>query len=188
VGPIVRFRLQITPVALDIRHFRSPMVTSAGCMGTAPTLELWRMMRRPGAQVWALHQTDDGPQGRRILMASQRYGAGLPRLLRSRIFAGAWRRMRTPRTTAFGGSYRLMGRQDVSIHLAEQELRLIRTSGSCGKAAQSKNIIDNNRNFFVRAEYGQKQLLREEALELEAMRRSNSAFTRLIPVSAHHRA
>jgi len=27
---------------------------------------------KPGAQVWALHQTDEGPRGRRILMASQR--------------------------------------------------------------------------------------------------------------------
>src|ERR1019366_634421 len=32
---------------------------------------------KPGASVWAVHQTDEGPQGRRILMASQRYGAGL---------------------------------------------------------------------------------------------------------------
>jgi uncharacterized membrane protein len=32
---------------------------------------------KPGAQIWAVHQQDEGPKGRRILMAAQRYGAGL---------------------------------------------------------------------------------------------------------------
>ena len=45
---------------------------------------------KPGAQIWALHQTDEGPKGRRILMASQRYGNGLSAILTVQNF-WVWR-------------------------------------------------------------------------------------------------
>ena len=76
---------------------------------------------KPGAQVWGLHQTDDGPQGRRILMASQRYGAGLSAVVCIQNF-WRWRLAKDSDPQQFDRFWRQLfrflseaGRQDVPV-------------------------------------------------------------------------
>src|ERR1051325_685649 len=74
------FRLQLTDEAAQNPIFQiaddRPLREA---WAQLPTFSLYGRVdaAKPGAQVWAVHQNDDGPHGRRILMASQRYGAGL---------------------------------------------------------------------------------------------------------------
>jgi uncharacterized membrane protein len=132
---------------------------------------------KPGAQVWAVHQTDDGPQGRRILMASQRYGAGLSAVVCIQNF-WRWRLAKDAEPQQFDRFWRQLfrflsevGRQDVSIHLADQELHpQMDVQVVLEKQPNPKNITDPNRKFYARVEDGQKKLLHEETVELEAGR------------------
>jgi uncharacterized membrane protein len=132
---------------------------------------------KPGAQVWAVHQTDDGPKGRRILMASQRYGAGLSAVVCIQNF-WRWRLAKDAEPLQFDRFWRQLfrflsevGRQDVSIHLADQELHpQMDVQVVLEKQPNPKNITDPSRKFFARVEDGQKKLLHEETVELEAGR------------------
>jgi uncharacterized membrane protein len=132
---------------------------------------------KPGAQVWAVHQTDEGPQGRRILMASQRYGAGLSAIVCIQNF-WRWRLAKDAEPLQFDRFWRQLfrflsevGRQDVSIHLADQELHpQMDVKVVLEKQPNPKNITDPNRKFIARVEDGQKKLLHEETVELEAGR------------------
>jgi hypothetical protein len=132
---------------------------------------------KPGAQVWALHQTDDGPQGRRVFMASQRYGAGLSAVVCIQNF-WRWRLARDSEPQQFDRFWRQLfrflsevGRQDVSIHLADQELHpQMDVQVILEKQPNPKNITDTNRRFFVRVEDSQKKVLHEQTVELETSR------------------
>jgi uncharacterized membrane protein len=132
---------------------------------------------KPGAQVWAVHQTDEGPQGRRILMASQRYGAGLSAVVCLQNF-WRWRLAKDSEPQQFDRFWRQLfrflsevGRQDVAIHLADQELHpQMDVQVVLEKQPNPKNITDPNRTFFVRVEDGHKKLLHEETVELDAGR------------------
>jgi uncharacterized membrane protein len=132
---------------------------------------------KPGAQVWAVHQTDQGPQGRRILMASQRYGAGLSAVVCIQNF-WRWRLAKESEPQQFDRFWRQLfrflsevGRQDVAIHLADQELHpQMDVQVVLEKQPNPKNITDPNRKFFVRVEDGQKKILHEDTVELEAGR------------------
>jgi hypothetical protein len=131
---------------------------------------------KQGAQVWAVHQSDDGPKGRRILMASQRYGAGLSAVLAIQNF-WRWRLAKDSDPQQFDRFWRQLfrflsevGRQDVSIHLADQELHpQMDVQVVLEKQPNPKNVTDTNRKFFVRVEDGQKNLLHEESVELEPL-------------------
>jgi uncharacterized membrane protein len=132
---------------------------------------------KPGAQVWAVHQTDEGPLGRRILMASQRYGAGLSAVVCIQNF-WRWRLAKDSEPTQFDRFWRQLfrflsevGRQDVAIHLADQELHpQMDVQVVLEKQPNPKSIIDPNRKFFVRVEDGQKKLLHEDTVDLESGR------------------
>jgi uncharacterized membrane protein len=132
---------------------------------------------KPGAQVWAVHQSDEGPQGRRILMASQRYGAGLSAVVCIQNF-WRWRLAKDAEPKQFDRFWRQLfrflsevGRQDVAIHLADQELHpQMDVQVVLEKQPNPKNITDTNRKFLVRVEDGQKKLLHEETVELESGR------------------
>ncbi|MGH7868150.1 MAG: hypothetical protein ACREP9_11155, partial [Candidatus Dormibacteraceae bacterium] len=63
------------------------------------------------------------------------------------------------------------GRQDVSIHLADQELHpQMDVRVVLEKQPNPKNLADNNRKFLVRVEDSRKHVLEEEAVELEPLR------------------
>jgi uncharacterized membrane protein len=174
------FRLELTEDALQHPVFQ--------IADDRPVREAWAQLptftqygrvdaAKPGAQVWAVHQTDDGPQGRRILMASQRYGAGLSAVVCIQNF-WRWRLAKDAEPQQFDRFWRQLfrflsevGRQDVSIHLADQELHpQMDVQVVLEKQPNPKNVTDPSRRFFVRVEDGQKNVLHEERVELEAGR------------------
>ena len=173
------FRVQLTEEA-----FQNPIFQIAD---SGQLRELWAQLptftqygrvdgAKPGAQVWMLHPTDNGPRGRRILMASQRYGAGLSSVLTIQNF-WRWRLARDSDPQQFDRFWRQLfrflseaGRQDVSIHLADQELHpQMDVQVILEKQPNPKNISDTNRKFFVRVEDAHRNLLQEEAVELEPL-------------------
>ncbi len=174
------FRVQLTDEALQ-----SPVFQIGD---NKPVRELWAQLptftqygrvdsAKPGATVWALHQSDDGPHGRRILMASQHYGAGLSTVLCIQNF-WRWRLAKDSEPQQFDRFWRQLfrylseaGRQEVSIQLADQELHpQMDVQVVLEKQPNPKNTTDSNRKFFVRAEDNQKKLLQEQVVELEPLR------------------
>ncbi len=131
---------------------------------------------KPAAQVWMVHQTDEGPHGRRILMASQRYGAGLSAVLTIQNF-WRWRLAKESNTAQFDRFWRQLfrflsevGRQEVAIHLTDQELHPeMDVQLAIEKQPNPGNVVETNRKFLVRVEDPAKKLLQEEAVELEPL-------------------
>jgi uncharacterized membrane protein len=181
-----QFRVQLTEEAMQHPVFQ--------IADDCPLREVWSQLpaftqygrvdaAKPGAQVWMLHQSDDGPHGRRILMAAQRYGAGLSAVLTIQNF-WRWRLAKDSEPRQFDRFWRQLfrflseaGRQDVSIHLADQELHpQMDVQVVLEKQPNPKNITDTNRKFFVRVEDGQTNVLREEAVELEALHPVDFSF------------
>ena len=174
------FRLELTEEALQHPVFQ---IADGRAMREAwaqlPTFTQYGRVdaAKPGAQVWAVHQTDEGPQGRRILMASQRYGAGLSAVVCIQNF-WRWRLAKDAEPQQFDRFWRQLfrflsevGRQDVSIHLADQELHpQMDVQVILEKQPNPKNVTDVNRKFLVRVEDGQKKLLHDETVELETSR------------------
>jgi len=173
------FRIQ-----LDEEALQNPIFQIADSL---PVREVWAQLptftqygrvdaAKPGAQVWMRHPSEEGPHGRRILMASQRYGAGLSAVLTVQNF-WRWRLARDSEPQQFDRFWRQLfrflsevGRQDVSIHLADQEVHpQMDVRVILEKQPNPKNIADTNKKFFVRVEDGKKKLLQEEALELEPL-------------------
>jgi uncharacterized membrane protein len=173
------FRVQLSEEA-----FQNPIFQIAD---SRPARELWAQLptftqygrveaAKPGAQVWMLHQSDDGPHGRRILMASQRYGAGLSTVLCVQNF-WRWRLAKDSDPQQFDRFWRQLfrflsevGRQEVAIHLADQELHpQMDVRVVLEKQPNPKNITDSNHKFLVRVEDGLNNLLQEEAVELEPL-------------------
>jgi len=173
------FRIQPTDEALQHPVFQ--------IADNQPAAELWSRLptftqygrvdaAKPGAQVWMLHATDDGPRGRRILMASQHYGAGLSAVLTIQNF-WRWRLAKDAEPQQFDRFWRQLfrflsevGRQEVSIHLADQELHPdMDVQVVLEKQPNPKNVTDPNRKFFVKVEDSQKSVLHEETVELEPL-------------------
>jgi hypothetical protein len=131
---------------------------------------------KPGAQVWARHQTEDGLDGKRILMASQRYGAGLSAVLCIQNF-WRWRLAREADPQQFDRFWRQLfrflsevGRQEVAIHLADQELAPQRDIQLVlERQPNPGNVADAARRFEVKVENSEHKLLRKESLELTSL-------------------
>ncbi|HEY5915226.1 MAG TPA: vWA domain-containing protein [Verrucomicrobiae bacterium] len=173
------FRVQLTEEALQNPIFQ--VAEDRGVPETWAQLPTFSQFGRvdapkPGAQVWLQHQSEEGPHGRRILMASQRYGAGISTVLTIQNF-WRWRLGKDSEPQQFDRFWRQVfrylsesGRQDIAIHLADQDLHpQMDVQVVLEKQPNPKNIIDLNRKFFVRVENGRKQLLHEEAIELEPL-------------------
>lgn len=174
------FRVQLTPEALDNPVFQiADNRPGAEAWAQLPTFTQYGRVdaAKPGAQVWMQHQSDEGPKGRRILMACQRYGAGLSSVLCIQNF-WRWRLARDSDPQQFDRFWRQLfrflseaGRQDIAIQLADQDLHpQMDVQVVLEKQPNPKNITDPSHNFFVRVEDSQKQLLHEAAVELEPLR------------------
>lgn len=174
------FRLQLTPEAVAQPCFQLD--------DNEPVPEVWSRLPafsqyarvdrlKPGAQAWMVHPTDEGPQGRRILMASQRYGAGLSAVLTVQNF-WRWRLAKESNPDQFDRFWRQLfrflgevGRQEVAIHLADQELHpQMDVQLLLEKQPNPKSVVDTNRKYFVRVEDSHKKLLQQDSVELEALR------------------
>jgi uncharacterized membrane protein len=136
-----------------------------------------------GAQIWMLHERDDGPHGKRILMALQRYGAGLSAVLCVQNL-WRWRLARDSDPQQFDRFWRQLfrflsevGRQDVSIHLSDQDIHpQMDVQVLLERQPNPKNILDTNRKFFVRVEDSDNHVLQEDAAELEPLRPADFKF------------
>ena len=110
-------------------------------------------------------------------MASQRYGAGLSAVLCIQNF-WRWRLAKDSDPRQFDRFWRQLfrflsevGRHEVSIHLADQELRpQMDVQVVLERQPNPKNITETSRKFFARVEDSQKHLLHEETVELETLR------------------
>src|SRR5205085_1380974 len=173
------FRLQLTDEALQHPVFQVADNRAAReIWAQLPTFTQYGRVdaAKPGAQVWALHQSDDGPRGRRILMAFQHYGAGLSAVLCIQNF-WRWRLAKDSEPQQFDRFWRQLfrflsevGRQEVAIHLADQELRPpMDVQVILEKQPNPKNVTDASPKFFVRVEDGQKSVLHEETVELKPL-------------------
>ncbi|PWU20380.1 MAG: hypothetical protein C5B50_04120 [Verrucomicrobia bacterium] len=173
------FRIQLTDDALH-----NPIFEIAD---DRPVAEAWAQLptftqygrvdaAKHGAQTWAVHQNDDGPHGRRILMAAQRYGAGLSAVLSVQNL-WRWRLAKDGEPQQFDRFWRQLfrylsevGRQDVSIELADQELRpQMDVQVILEKQPNPSNLTETARQFFARVEDAEKNLLHEEVVELEPL-------------------
>ncbi len=180
------FHLQLTDEALQHPVFQ---VADAGANRAAwerlPTFTEYGRVdaAKPGAQVWALHQEDMGPNGRRILMATQRYGAGLSAVLCVQNF-WRWRLAKESDPQTFDRFWRQLfrylsesSRQDIAIHFADQELRPqsdIRLI--LEKQPDPKNVTEPRQNFVVHVEDGQGKTVQEQTVELSAGRPVETSF------------
>jgi hypothetical protein len=80
VGVDAPFRLELTEEALRDSVFRvSEAEGVSSVWGGLPAFDSYGRIAsaKPGAIVWGVHERDTGAGGRRILMATQRYGAGI---------------------------------------------------------------------------------------------------------------
>jgi len=173
------FRMQLTEEALEHPVFqiaddrapreawdKLPTFTDYGRVDSA----------KPGAHVWAMHPTDVGPHGRRILMASQHYGAGLSAVLTIQNF-WRWRLARDLEPQGFDRFWRQLfrflsdaGRQEVAIHLAEQDLHpQMDVRVILDRQPNPKNFVQSNRKFVVSVQDSQRHSLHEETMELEPL-------------------
>lgn len=126
------FHLVLTPEALrhpvfQVADGKSPEATWAAL----PTFTQYGrvLAAKPAATVWATHDQDLGPNGRRILIASQPYGAGLSAVVCVQSL-WRWRLARDAEPQQFDRFWRQLfrflgqaSRQDVGIELPDQELR-----------------------------------------------------------------
>lgn len=173
------FRIQLTEEALQqpVFHIADNVSPRQSWMQLPTFTQYGRVdAPKPGAQVWMMHPVDEGPRGKRILMAAQRYGAGFSAVLTVQNF-WRWRLAKDSDTPQYDRFWRQLfrflsevGRQDVSIHLADQDLHpQMDVQVQLEKQPNPKNIGDSNRKFFVRVEDGRRNLLQEDSVELEPL-------------------
>lgn len=127
-----------------------------------------------GARIWMVHPSDEGPRGRRILMASQRFGAGLSAVLCVQNF-WRWRLAKKSEPEQFDRFWRQLfrrlggaGSQEVNIQLAQQELRPGRDiEVVLEREASPHSLVESNRQFVVQVNDGCDHLLRQESVQLQ---------------------
>jgi len=126
------FHLRLTDEALRSPVFRiTEDASDASAWAKLPAFTHYGriLSEKPGATVWATHEEDVGPKGRRILMASQSYGAGLSAVIAVESF-WRWRLAKEADAQQFDRFWQQLfrflgqsGRQDVSIQFPDQEFR-----------------------------------------------------------------
>lgn len=180
------FHLQLTDEALQNPAFQ---VADAGANRVAwdrlPTFTDYGRVdaAKPGAQIWALHERDAGPNGRRIVMAAQRYGAGLTAVIAVQNF-WRWRLAKESDPQMYDRFWRQLfrwlgeaSRQDVAIHLADQELKpQSDVQLVLERQPDPKNPTQEKRAFTMRVEDDAKKVVREQPVELAPARPVSVAF------------
>src|SRR5579883_394172 len=170
------FRPQLTAEALQCPIFRlTPSEDVARTWNRLPLFDQYARVgdAKLGAQVWMVRPDDDsGPGG--ILMASQRYGAGISAAVCLQNF-WRWRLAKDTETEQFDRFWRQLfrwlgdsSRDEVSIEVADQELRPEQDVHLVVERRLSpQNSGDSPRNFIVQVRDGRNQLVQEETVELQ---------------------
>jgi uncharacterized membrane protein len=124
------FHLHLTDEALRNPIFQITGGDNAAAWQTLPTFTHYGRVEsaKPGAVVWAEHEQDMGPQGKRILMAEQNYGAGRSAVICVQNF-WRWRLAKNADPEQFDRFWRQFfrylgeaGRQSVLIDFTDQQL------------------------------------------------------------------
>lgn len=125
------FHMRLTDEALRNPIFQiTDAADNAAAWQTLPTFTHYGRVEsaKPGATVWAEHEQDVGPMGKRILMAAQNYGAGRSAVICVQNF-WRWRLAKTADPTQFDRFWRQFfrylgeaGRQSVLIDFTDQQL------------------------------------------------------------------
>ncbi len=125
------FHMKITEEALRNPVFQlTDNGTDAAAWESLPTFSQYGRVEsaKPGAVIWAEHESDMGPQGKRILMATQSYGAGRSAVICVQNF-WRWRLAKDSDPAQFDRFWRQLfrylgeaGRQSVLIDFTDQQL------------------------------------------------------------------
>jgi uncharacterized membrane protein len=125
------FHLKLTDEALRNPIFQiTDDANNAAAWDSLPAFTQYGRVEsaKPGATVWAEHEQDLGPQGKRILMASQNFGAGRSAVICVQNF-WRWRLAKESNPDQFDRFWRQFfrwlgaaGKQSVLIDFANQEL------------------------------------------------------------------
>ncbi len=185
-GPERPFRFQPTPEALEHPVFQ---VTDSGANRDAwsklPAFTLYARVdsAKPGAQIWARHPEDTGPAGKRVLMATQRYGSGLSAVVCVQNF-WRWRLAQDADPQQFDRFWVQLfrylsegSRDDVAIRFPDQELRPgtdIRVVVE--KRPDPKAPSADVAGYLVRVEDEQKNAVLDQAIELAPSRAVDVSF------------
>jgi uncharacterized membrane protein len=132
VGVDAPFRLELTEDALRDSVFRvSDTEAVAAVWEGLPAFDSYGRVAeaKPGATVWAVHERDTGASGRRILMATQRYGAGLTAVVALENF-WRWRLDRDGEPDQYDRFWRQLlrylaqiGRSEINVFFPGQDLQ-----------------------------------------------------------------
>lgn len=132
VAPRYPFRLKLTEAALEHPVFQIDEAgASRAAWDTLPTFTQFAVVEsaKPGAQVWAVHPQAKGAKGRRVLMAVQRFGAGLAAMIGVQNF-WRWRLAKESEPRHFDRFWQQLlrylaegTRDEVIIRLPDQDLR-----------------------------------------------------------------
>ena len=127
------FHMQITDEALQNPAFQiADQQANRAAWAQLPTFSEYGRVAtaKPGAVVWARHEQDSNDAGKRILMASQRYGAGLSAVICIDNF-WRWRLAKDANIQQFDRFWQQLfrylgqaGRQDITLSFTDEELRL----------------------------------------------------------------
>ncbi|HWB59475.1 MAG TPA: hypothetical protein VG733_08285, partial [Chthoniobacteraceae bacterium] len=127
------FHMQITDEALQNPAFQiADQAANRAAWAQLPTFSEYGRVAsaKPGAVVWARHEEDSNSSGKRILMASQRYGAGLSAVICIDNF-WRWRLAKDANIQQFDRFWQQLfrylgqaGRQDVTLNFTDEDLRL----------------------------------------------------------------
>lgn len=133
VGVDRPFHMQVTDEALQNPAFLiADQSTNRAAWAQLPTFSEYGRVAaaKPGAVVWARHEEDSNAEGKRILMASQRYGAGLSAVICIDNF-WRWRLAKDTNIAQFDRFWQQLfrylgqaGRQDVTLSFTDEDLRL----------------------------------------------------------------
>ena len=126
------FHMQITDDALQNPAFLiADQSTNRAAWAQLPTFSEYGRVAsaKPGAVVWARHEEDSNAEGKRILMASQRYGAGLSAVICIDNF-WRWRLAKDANIQQFDRFWQQLfrylgqaGRQDVTLSFTDGDLK-----------------------------------------------------------------
>jgi uncharacterized membrane protein len=136
-----------------------------------------------GAQVWMVSSDPAGAARPRIVMASQRYGAGISAVLGVQNF-WRWRLAKDADPAQFDRFWKQLfrwlgevGRQEVNIELSDQPLYPQQEVGVLLELQTSpQTSSETNKQFLVQALDGRRRVIREESLELEPSRQGEFHF------------
>lgn len=175
------FHLQLTEPALRHPVFQiADGGDNSEVWESLPTFTHYGRARevKRGATVWARHSHDTGPEGRRVVMASQYYGAGISAVLAVQNL-WRWRLAKESEPAHFDRFWKQLlrhlgqsGSQEISVQFMDQERNPGTEIHALVERRPRPEAEDDGRGsrFTVRVEDPEKRVVLEQEAELERLR------------------